>query len=98
MQRTCFDLHNEPIPRRVTTGLSKIALALRTHAWQGAVPRGLTPTQGQILSLLRLRGGPHRLSELAHELGTTKATASDAVAALVEKKLVRKAPSPSDGR
>ena len=48
-----LDEITEPITKRVATGLSKIAMALRSHAWQEAGARGLTPTQGQILLFLR---------------------------------------------
>jgi len=92
-----FDNISEPVPRRIATGLSKIGLAIRTQNWSAAGGQGLTPTQGQILSLLAARA-PMRLSDLAAELGVTRATASDAVAALTRKGLVAKAPDKDDAR
>ena len=44
---------DEPLDRRVTTGLAKIGIALKQQAWAEAGGRGLTPTQGQALALLR---------------------------------------------
>jgi DNA-binding MarR family transcriptional regulator len=60
---------------------------------------GLTPTQGQVLSVLRTHKGEGlRLANIAEALQVTPATASEAVATLVAKGLVRKAPSPRDAR
>jgi DNA-binding MarR family transcriptional regulator len=89
---------SEALPERVATGLAKIGLALRTEAWQKAMGRGLTPTQGQILDLLRKRAGGLRLAEVAALLGVTTATASDAVRALAEKGLVSKRRRADDAR
>jgi DNA-binding MarR family transcriptional regulator len=87
---------DEPVARRVATGLHKIGLALRNQAWAGAGQRGLTPTQGQILGALRTRA--LRLAEIAAALGVTAPTASDAVRALVDKGLVAKEKDPDDAR
>ena len=83
----------------ITTGLTKVAAALRSQAWEGGSSRKLTPTQGQILVLLAERATqPMRLNDVARELCLTAATASDAVMTLVEKNLVRKERSPDDQR
>jgi DNA-binding MarR family transcriptional regulator len=79
------------------TGLAKLGIALKSRAWQEAGAQGLTPTQGQLLALLRLRQR-RRVSDLAEELGITAATASDAIGALVAKGLVAKVRSSQDGR
>ena len=44
---------DEPLAERVTTGLAKVGIALKQQAWAEAGGRGLTPTQGQVLALLR---------------------------------------------
>jgi DNA-binding MarR family transcriptional regulator len=79
-----------PPAAMVATGLAKIGLVLRHEAWRARGASGLTPTQGQILALLRARGEEATLGALAAELGVSAPTASDAVAALVAKGLVRK--------
>jgi DNA-binding MarR family transcriptional regulator len=89
---------DEPLDRRVTTGLAKIGIALKQQAWAEAGGRGLTPTQGQILALLRANPGGLRLRALAEQLGITAATASDSVTALHRKSLVTKEPTTGDGR
>jgi len=83
----------------LAAGLSKIALALRHHAWATQGPRGLTPTQAQALAVLAARGERGlTVSRLASELAVTQPTASDAVAALVRKELIRRVRSESDRR
>jgi DNA-binding MarR family transcriptional regulator len=84
---------------RIAVGLSKIALALKSYSWQDASQQGLTPTQGQILTVLRSKGkNGMRLSAIAEELAVTAASASDTVTALVEKELVQKTKAVDDGR
>jgi DNA-binding MarR family transcriptional regulator len=89
---------DQPLAQRVTTGLAKVGIALKQQAWAEAGGRGLTPTQGQALALLRANPGGLRLGALAQQLGVTAATASDSVAALHRKGLVAKAPLAGDGR
>ncbi len=89
----------DPLAARVVLGLVKVSLALKTKAWQQAGERGLTPTQGQMLALLRGRPrGTSRLSDLAAGLGVTAATASDALRSLADKGLAQKGRSGEDAR
>lgn len=87
-----FDSISEPIARRVTTGLAKIGLVLRSRAWKGAATAGVTPTQGHALGLLRDAPDGMRLAALAKLLGISAPTASDAMNSLVAKGLVAKMP------
>ena len=89
---------DEPLDRRVTIGLAKIGIALKQQAWAEAAERGLTPTQGQVLALLRANPDGLRLRVLAEQLGITPATVSDSVTALHRKGLVAKQPTAADGR
>ena len=89
---------DQPLDRRVTIGLAKIGIALKQQAWAEAGGRGLTPTQGQVLALLRAHPDGLRLRALAEQLGVTAATASDSVTALHRKGLVAKKPTAGDGR
>ncbi len=89
----------DPLAERVTTGLAKIGLALKHGAWQTSAARGLSPTQAQILTLLRARDPEGcRLGDLARALAVTPATVSEAVQALVRKGLVVRERSSEDGR
>lgn len=92
-----FDEHSEPLERRVATGLHKLGLAMKHQTWLQAAGDGLSPTQGQILAALAL-DGPLTGSELAARLGVTLPTVSEAVRALVDKKLVDKKPDPRHPR
>ncbi|MEM8933254.1 MAG: MarR family winged helix-turn-helix transcriptional regulator [Acidobacteriota bacterium] len=91
------DITPDSIEIRIATGLERLAQALRSHAWNDALPRGLTPTQGRILAFLADRPGT-RLAELAEEIGVRPATASDAVRVLETKGLVAKSRHPEDRR
>jgi DNA-binding MarR family transcriptional regulator len=86
------------LPQRISAGLAKIGMALKSEAWRQSAPAGLSPTQGQILALLASRSEPLRLSEIAEALAVTPATASEAVSALVEKRMARKTKAGDDGR
>jgi len=98
MVQNPFDASSE-IEQHILVGLEKIGLALKSQSWQDAGQQGLTPTQGQILTLLAEKGiAGVRLSEVAKNLAVTAATASDAVTSLVHKGLVQKTRSPEDGR
>lgn len=83
----------------LAAGLSKIALAMRHHAWATSSRQGLTPTQAQVLALLAARREEGlTVSRLASELAVRQPTASDAVAALARKGLVRRDRSQTDRR
>lgn len=84
----------ESISQRVAQGLGKIATAMRHDAWRDAMPRGVTPTQAQVLSVLAHRRHSNQstsLTDIALALAVTPATASDAVSTLVAKGLLNKA-------
>ncbi|PRY16775.1 MarR family winged helix-turn-helix transcriptional regulator [Kineococcus rhizosphaerae] len=83
-----FDALSEPVSRRITSGLTRIALVLRTQAWRGAEPEGVTPTQAQALATLRENPEGMRLAELAAQLGVSAPTTSVRVNALIAKGLL----------
>jgi DNA-binding MarR family transcriptional regulator len=89
---------DQPLDKKVTIGLAKIGIALKQQAWAEAGGRGLNPTQGQILALLRANPDGLRLGALAEQLGVTPATTSDSVTSLQRKGLVTKEPTARDGR
>jgi DNA-binding MarR family transcriptional regulator len=89
----------ELLPGKLVNGLAKLGVAMRHHAWSRAGRRGLNPTQGQVLVVLRAAGGQGlRVSELADRLAVATATVSDSVAALARKGLVTKQRDPADAR
>lgn len=83
---------------RVIGAIGRIATVLRGGLWQFATQHGLNPAQLDILQLLHGRRDGMRLSWLAQQLAISPASASDSVAALVNKGLVQKARAADDGR
>ena len=99
MAATIFDGISDPMNQRLISGLAKIGLALKSHAWKDAGSQGLTPTQGAILALLRAKGtGEWRLFSISRALAVSAPTASEAVTALVRKGLVSKGRAATDQR
>jgi len=68
-----FDENSEPLDRRIATGLHKLGLAMKQQTWLLANEEGLSPTQGQILSLLSLEG-PRSGTEIANKLAVSLPT------------------------
>ena len=83
-----FDTITEPLDARVAAGLARVAAALKASAWKGAMPAGLTPTQGQALLLLKDETTGVRLATVAASLAVSPPTASDILAGLVAKGFV----------
>ena len=80
----------DAIAKRIASGLGRLALALKAKAWKSAADEGITPTQGEVLVRLAEAPSGARLGDLAHQLGVSAPTASDAVATLVAKALIEK--------
>ena len=83
---------------RIISAISRIGSVLRSGMWEFATSENLNPAQADILQLLHSRPQGVRLSWLARQLSVSSASASDSVAALVAKGLVRKARALDDGR
>lgn len=89
----------DDVSNKLLGGLNRISLAMRSAAWGEATESGLTPTQSQILAFIAARGTQSpRSGDAADALGITPQTASVAIAALVQKGLVVKAPDMNDRR
>lgn len=88
-----------PLAQRITSGLTKIHLALRSQTWRNSGNRGVAPAQRQIL--LFLRSHPHqapRVSDIAENLTVTPGSASQAVRGLTRDGLVKKSRLGPDAR
>lgn len=89
----------DEVSNKLLGGLNRIGLAMRSAAWGETTESGLTPTQSQILAFIVTRGAQSpRSGDAADALGITPQTASVAIAALVQKGLVIKAPDANDRR
>lgn len=84
------------LEQRISVALHKLSLALKHQAWQGAGPRGLSPTQGQILAALV--ASPLRPSSLSERLAVSPPTISDSVRVLVDKGLLERERDHQDAR
>jgi DNA-binding MarR family transcriptional regulator len=93
-----FDEITEPLDRRLAEGLTRLAAVARQLDWESAESAGLSPTQADILRFVASRPGGVRLTAAADHAGIRKATASDAVATLARKALVRKQADALDAR
>jgi len=88
-----------PLAQRITTGLTRIHLALRSRTWKNNGIRGVAPAQSQILLFLRSR--PHRtptVSDIARNFTVTPGSASQALRGLTQDGLVRKSRTGPDAR
>ena len=88
-----------PMPVQLAAGLEKISLAMKSRTWRREGQAGLGPLQRQVLTLLR--GKPDhtaQVSAIAKELVVRLPTASEAVATLERKRLVKRSRSQRDGR
>ena len=99
--KSVFDTQQQQVDlsSKIVVGLERIAEAFRVLLWQHAKVVGLSPIQIQILVFLQHHeAGLCHVSHLAKEFNMTKATISDAIKALHQKKLVDKQPSSRDSR
>ncbi len=89
----------ESITAQVVAGLEKIGLAMKSRTWRREGRSGLGPLQRQVLAVLQSQP-KHvaQVSQIAEELAVRLPTASEAVATLERKRLVRRRRSKSDGR
>lgn len=88
-----------PMPVQVAAGLEKISLAMKSRTWRREGQAGLGPLQRQVLTLLRGKTDHSaQVSAIAKELVVRLPTASEAVATLERKRLVKRYRSHRDGR
>ncbi|MFO0773070.1 MAG: MarR family winged helix-turn-helix transcriptional regulator [Nitrospiraceae bacterium] len=84
---------------RVTAGLAKVAMAIKSRAWRERGREWLPPLQAQTLRLLQQRRPTAMtVSALAAELAVTMPTVSEMLRVLISKHLVKKTQSTTDHR
>jgi DNA-binding MarR family transcriptional regulator len=84
---------------QLAAGLEKIGLAMKSRTWRREGRAGLGPLQRQVLTLLRSKPGQRAtVSTVANELVVRLPTASEVIATLERKQLVRRRRDMSDGR
>ena len=88
-----------PITVHLAAGLEKIGLAMKSRSWRREGRAGLGPLQRQVLTLLRAKPNKSaQVSAIAEELVVRLPTASEAVATLERKRLVKRRRLMRDGR
>jgi len=88
-----------PTVLQLVAGLEKIGLAMKSRSWRREGRAGLGPLQRQILSLLRSKPEQTaQVSTIANDLVVRLPTASEAVATLERKRLVKRRRTMRDGR
>src|SRR5512146_2277395 len=88
-----------PITVHLAAGLEKIGLTLKSRTWRREGRAGLGPLQRQVLTLLRAKPNQSaQVSAIAEELVVRLPTASEAVATLERKRLVKRRRLMRDGR
>lgn len=93
MGKSPFDLRhqNENIDSRIIAAMERVSQAFRVLLWNESKELSLSPIQIQILIFLMFHTEEKRkVSYLADEFNMTKATISDSVKVLEQKKFVRK--------
>ncbi|WP_316833052.1 MarR family winged helix-turn-helix transcriptional regulator [Pedobacter aquatilis] len=89
----------ESIENKIVDALDKLSQVMRTLAWKTAVEQSISPIQLQVLTfLLNHSTELARINRLAKEFNISKASISDTVKLLEQKKLVEKVYSPTVGR
>lgn len=84
---------------QVVAGLEKIGLAMKSRTWRREGQAGLGPLQRQVLILLRTKPGQRaQISTVANELAVRLPTASEVIATLERKQLIKRCRDMSDGR
>lgn len=101
MNESNFNLEhqNESIESKIVVSLERIAQAFRVLLWQESKEHSLTPIQVQVLIFLHYHSEEKcKVSYLADEFNMTKATISETIKTLENKKLIHKEFEPQDTR
>lgn len=101
MAKSAFDTNyqNENTGGRIVAALERISQAFRVLLWNEGKEFLLSPIQIQVLIfLLHHDADKRKVGLLADEFNMTKATISDTVKSLEEKKLIKKETDSSDSR
>ncbi len=94
-----LDWQQEHLDGKIVVALERIAEAFRVMLWERSKSLGLSPIQIQIMIFCGNHQAQYRtVSYLAREFNMTKATISDSVRVLEEKKLLLKEKDQHDGR
>jgi len=99
VEKNLLEKTTDPLPHRLASALSKVSVSLKRRLWRDATMRRISPLQAQVLAFLRRRPNhSSTVSAITQMLGVTMPTASDVIAVLVRRGLLRKFRTEEDGR
>lgn len=101
MKKSSFDLthQNSSIESKIVASLERVSQAFRVLLWNESKEFALSPIQVQVLIFLLHHDSEQRkVSYLADEFNMTKATISESIKTLEQKKLIKKVFEPDDTR
>lgn len=101
MNKSDFDIKNQnlKVESKIVAALERISQAFRVLLWQESKDFSLSPIQVQVLIFLMHHSEEkRRVSYLSGEFNMTKATISDTIKTLEEKKLISKEYEQADTR
>lgn len=99
--KNIFDLEtqNESLNAKITAGFERLSHALRVLLWEKAKKNDLSPIQIQFLIFIKYHSADKAtVSYLAREFNVTKATVSDSIRILEQKKYITKVQHSKDSR
>lgn len=101
MKKSAFDLEhqNSSIESKIIASLERVSQSFRVLLWNESKEYSLSPIQVQVLIfLLHHPKQKRKVSYLANEFNMTKATISDTIKTLEQKKLIKKEYEQQDTR
>ena len=99
MEKNLLEKTTDPLSHRLASALSKVSVSLKRRLWRDASSRRISPLQSQILAFLRQRPAHGAtVTDITRMLGVTMPTASDVIAVLARRGLLRKIRTEDDGR
>ncbi|KUJ60795.1 MarR family transcriptional regulator [Flavobacteriaceae bacterium CRH] len=99
--KNIFDLEmqNNNLDGKIVAGFERLSQVFRVLLWEKAKKYDLSPIQIQLLIFIKHHSGnKSTVSYLAREFNLTKATVSDTIKILEQKKYVVKEPNSTDSR
>jgi DNA-binding MarR family transcriptional regulator len=99
VEKNILEKTTDPLPHRLASALSKVSVSLKRRLWRDATMRRISPLQAQVLAFLRRQPNhSSTVSAITQMLGVTMPTASDVIAVLTRRGLLRKYRTEEDGR
>jgi DNA-binding MarR family transcriptional regulator len=99
VEKNLLEKTTDPLPHRLASALSKVSVSLKRRLWRDASSRRISPLQAQVLAFLRQRPAHGAtVTDITRMLAVTMPTASDVIAVLVRRGLLRKIRTEKDGR